>query len=72
MEDRTETIKLESGASYTVSWDDKCVVLNSTARESSGESLINPVYLEPELLPRLIDYAWKNKIKDFEILLRDK
>ena len=57
MEDRTETFKLKSGAEYTVSWDDKCVRLEG-----------NVTCLEPELLPLLMDYAWRNKTKDFEIL----
>ena len=70
MEDRTKTINLPSGASYTVSWDDKCVVLQNYFTKDRGKTF-KRVYLEPEIFTKLIDYAWKNKIKDFELLLKN-
>jgi hypothetical protein len=53
MKDKTETIKLESGATYVVSWDDGCVRLEGGI-----------THLEPKLLPLLLDYAWRNKIRE--------
>jgi len=56
---RKKTFKLDSGAEYTVGWDDGCVYFEGGV-----------THIEPRLLPLLIDYAWEQKIKGFEQLLK--
>lgn len=57
MTDRIENFELESGARYTVDWDDGAI------------KMITGKYLEPEVLPLLMEYALKNIRQDNKVLV---
>jgi len=52
-----EKITLKSGAEYYLAWDDGCVVVNI------GDDEGREIWLEPALLPKLIEFAKKKERK---------